>query len=129
MIGMILILIIEDACGESPPRHRAHKQRVEWTVSGPARAAARPLSFAEASVNEVEFYSTRHALVARRRSLRFAEAAALPGVQNMRGASIIILSLMLSFIRFRRVGGSAGELKIDSERVQKTGKQRFGRRE
>ena len=66
---------------------------------------------------------------ARRISVRFVEAAALPCDQNLRGANIIILSLMLSLIRFRRVGGSAGELKIDSERVQKTGKQRFGRRE
>ena len=97
-------------------------------AGGPARAAARPLSFAEALLNEVEFYSTRSAPVARRISVRFAEAAALPGVQNMRGAIIIILSLMLSLIRFRRVGGSAGELKIDSERVQTTGKQRFGSR-
>ena len=48
-------------------------------------------------------------------SVRFAEAAALPCVQNMRGASIIILSLMLSLIRFRRVVGSAGELKIDGD--------------
>ena len=40
----------------------------------------------------------------------------------MRGAGIMILSLMLSLIRFRRVGGSVGELKIHSERVQKTGK-------
>ena len=62
-------------------------------------------------------------------SVRFAEAAALPCVQNMRGASVIILSLMLNLMRFRRVGGSAGELKIDSERVPKTGKQRFRRRE
>ena len=66
---------------------------------------------------------------ARRISVRFAEAAALPCVQNMRGASIIILSLMLSLIRFRRAGGSAGELKVDSERLPKTGKQRFARRE
>ena len=66
---------------------------------------------------------------ARRISVRFAEAAALPGVQNMRGASIIILSLMLSLIRFRRVGGSAGEPKIVSERLPKAGKQRFGSRE
>ena len=66
---------------------------------------------------------------ARRISVRFAEAAALPCVQNMRGAIIIILSLMFRLIRFRRVGGSAGELKIDSEGVQNTGKQRFGRRE
>ena len=57
---------------------------------------------------------------ARRISVRFAEAAALPCVQNMCGASIIILSLMLSLIRFRRVVGSAGELKIDSEGVQNT---------
>ena len=42
---------------------------------------------------------------------------------------IIILNLMLSLIRFRRVVGSAGELKIDSEGLQKTGKQRVGRRE
>ena len=73
--------------------------------------------------------SSLQAGAARRISVRFAEAAALPCVQNMRGASIIILSLMLSLIRFRRVVGSAGELKIVSEGVQKTGKQRFGRRE
>ena len=73
--------------------------------------------------------SSMQAGAARRISVRFAEAAALPCVQNMRGASGSILSLMLSLIRFRRVGGSAGELKIDSERVQKTGRQRFGRRE
>ena len=60
---------------------------------------------------------------ARRISVRFAEAAALPGVQNMCGASIIILSLMFNLIRFRRVVGSAGELKIDSEGAQKIGKQ------
>ena len=66
---------------------------------------------------------------ARRISVRFAEAAALPCVQNMRGAIIIILSLMLSLIRFRRVGGSAGELEIDCERLPNTGKQRFGSRE
>ena len=66
---------------------------------------------------------------ARRIAVRFAEAAALPCVRNMRGANIIILSLMLRLIRFRRVVGSAGELKIDIEGVQKTGKQRFGRRE
>ena len=40
----------------------------------------------------------------------------------MRGASIIILSLMLSLIRFRRVVGSAGDLKIDSKGVQMIGK-------
>ena len=59
---------------------------------------------------------------ARRISVRFAEAAALPCVQNMRGASIIILSLMLSLIRFRRVRGSAWDVKIDSEGPNKYGK-------
>ena len=73
--------------------------------------------------------SSLQAGAARRISVRFAEAAALPCVQNMRGASIIILNLMLSLTRLRRVGGSAGELKIDRERLQKTGTQRFERRE
>ena len=27
---IFIIIIIEDACGESPPRHRAHEQKVEW---------------------------------------------------------------------------------------------------
>ena len=66
---------------------------------------------------------------ARRISVRFAVAAALPCVQNMRGAIIIILSLMLSLIRFRWVGGSAWEVKIDSERLQKIGKHHSERRE
>ena len=44
---------------------------------------------------------------ARRISVRFAEAAALPCVQDMRGAIIIILRLMISLIRIRRGGGSA----------------------
>ena len=52
-------------------------------------------------------------------------------------AGLVLLFLVLCFVLFG-VGGcegplgtskSAGELKIDSERVQKTGKQRFGRRE
>ena len=73
--------------------------------------------------------SSLQAGAARRISVRFAEAAALPCVQNMRGAIIIILRLMLSLIRFRRVGGSAWEVKIDSERLPNTGKQRSGRRE
>ena len=67
--------------------------------------------------------SSLQAGAARRISVRFAEAAALPCVQNMRGAFINILGLMLSLIRFRRVGGPAWEVQIDSERAPKTGKQ------
>ena len=52
---------------------------------------------------------------ARQISVRFAEAAALPCVQNMLGASSSILSLMPSLIRFRRVGGSVGELNRQRE--------------
>ena len=73
--------------------------------------------------------SSMQAEAARRISVRFAEAAALPCVQNTRGAFINILSLMLGLIRFRRVGGPAWEVQIDSERVPNTGKQRFGRRQ
>ena len=29
IVTVIGIIIIEDACGESPPHHRAHKQKVE----------------------------------------------------------------------------------------------------
>ena len=54
IIVMITVMIIEDACGESPPHHRAHKQKADRKAGRPARAAARPLSFAEALLNEVE---------------------------------------------------------------------------
>ena len=59
---IIIIIIIEDACGESPPHRRAHEQNIHRgrvRAGGPARAAACPLSFAEALLNEVEpgFYT------------------------------------------------------------------------
>ena len=57
-IIIIMVIVIEDACGESPPHRRAHEQKNpperRWNAGGPARAAARPLSFAEALLNEVE---------------------------------------------------------------------------
>ena len=58
IIVVVIVIIIEDACGESPPHRRAHEQKNPpergWNAGGPARAAARPLSFAEALLNEVE---------------------------------------------------------------------------
>ena len=83
----------------------------------------RKLTLAEAfdkGTGPYAYGSSMQAGAARRISVRFAEAAALPCVQNMRGASVIIFNVILSLIRFRRVGGSAWEVKIDSERLQKS---------
>ena len=73
----------------------------KWKPSGSARAAGGPYTeyFFEKPTND-NLVSTR---LAHRRwwgiSVCFAEAAALPCVQNMRGASDIILSLIIGLIR------------------------------
>ena len=56
-----------------------------WKVGGPARAAARPLSFAEALLNEVEFYSFYTLCAGGAADLWAAAAAADPSWDGMSG--------------------------------------------
>ena len=77
--------------------------KTEWKASGPARPAGEWNSYfirgLQISAGILSLGLTRlEPRWGRRISVRFAEAAALPCVQNMRGASVIILSLILSLI-------------------------------